>query len=297
MRQEAQITKAEISVAFEDCLEKFILEKRAHVKPFVADHFSCKQTLFIQKKTFLIDLVSNPINAIWSFLYLAIKKIIEILEKIGWTSLGALFLKIPKGIKTGYQKKIERTVALEFLDWNPDSKKTDHGLLTLIKHNSVLSTLMDSKNHQIFSMTEDLRGVLDRYSAGRALISDLSGSVLTLLVGWIYFGDKTLGLLGLGNRIAGRLAQDRAADKFFLGKGLGSSFYKMFPPHPSRYQIVLATLFVGLMLTIFSLITTALSDPCLKKMGLQEKKLEAFLDDLETILSIQFKRKLKEMFK
>ncbi len=224
------------------------------------------------------------------------KKTIEIFEKIGWTSLGALFLKIPKGIKTGYQKKIEQVVALEFLEWDPDSKKTDHGLLSLIQQNSILSAVLDSKNHHIFSMTNDFRDVLDRYSAGRAMISDLSGSVLTLLVGWIYFGDKTLGLLGLGNRIASRLAQDRAADKFFLGKGLGSGFYKMFPPHPSRYQIVLATLFVGLMLTIFSLITTALSDPCLKKLGLQEKKLEIFLDDLESTLSIQFKQNLKEIF-
>ncbi len=297
MSKDPDITRIQISVAIEECIEKYISEGRARLKPFVARHFSVQETILIQKKTFLIDLISNPINSLWSFLYLAIKKIIEILEKIGWTSLSYLFLRLPNGIKTGYQKKIEQMVAIEFLGWNPESKKEDHGLLAMMAQNPILSQVMDSKNNHLFSMTDDFRDVLDRYSAGRALISDLSGSLLTLFVGWIYFGDKSLGLMALGHRIAARLAQDKAADKFFLGKNLGSSFYKVFPPDPTSYQIVLATLFVGLMLTVFSLVTTALSDPCLKKLGIQEKKLEAFFDDLEMTLSLQFKRKLKEIFK
>ena len=298
-KQNSEFTRTQISVAAEECIEQFIAQRKSRVNKFVHQHFSIKETLLIQKKTLLIDLLSNPINSVWSFIYLALKKLIEVFEKLGWNLLSTVFLQTPKGIKTGYQNKIEQMIAIELLDLNPhsknSSKKTENGLLSLMLQHSVLSKVITSQNSHFFSMNDELQEALARYSAGRALISDLSGSLLTLLMGWIYFGDKKLGLFELSQRIAGRFAHGKAADNFIFGKDLGSSFYKIFPPKPSTHQVFFATLFVVLMLTIFSLVTTALSDPCLKKLGLQQKKLEIFFNDLETSLLIQFKRKIKDL--
>lgn len=283
----------QILAAVEECIEQFIAERRSLVKKFVAEHFSLQETIMIQKRTFLIDLISNPLNALWAIPYLFAKKIAETLDKLGWDSLNTFLLWIPSGIKTGYQKKIENLVATEILDWNPSSQDLKGGLLEIMKRHSELSDLIKSKDSSMFSSDAEFRVVLDRYCTSRALISDLSGSLLAFFVGWSYFGDKSLGLLGMGDRIARRMAKDKAAENFFLGKNIGSSFYNVFPPQPTQKQVFLATLFLGALLTVFSLIATALSDPALKKLGLQEKKLNALLDDLEITLLIHFKRKIK----
>ena len=288
-----EIKCTQILTAVDECIEQFISERRGQVKKFVTERFSLQETIMIQKKTFLIDLISNPVNALWAIPYLSAKKIAESLDKLGWNSLNTFLLWIPSGIKTGYQKKIENLVATEFLDWSPNFKNSKGGLLEIMRRHSVLSDLMNSNDSAMFSSDAEFRVVLDRYCMSRALISDLSGSLLAFFVGWSYFGDKSLGLLGMGDRIARRMAKDKAAGNFFLGKNIGSSFYNVFPPQPTQKQVFLATLFLGVLLTVFSLIATALSDPALKKLGLQEKKLNALLDDLEITLLIHFKRKIK----
>lgn len=199
------------------------------------------------------------------------KKIAESLDKLGLNSLDTFSLWIPSGIKTGYQKKIENLVGTEFLDWSANFKNSKRGLLEIMRRHSVLSGLINSNDSAMFSSDAEFRVVLDRYCTSRALISDLSGSLLDFFVGWSYFGDKMLGLLGMGDRIARRMAKDKAAGNFLLGKNIGSSFYNVFPPQPPQKQVFLATLFLGVLLTVFSLITTALSDPALKKLGYKKK--------------------------
>ncbi len=282
-----------ILAAVDECIEQFIAERRGQVKTFVAEHFSLQQTILIQKNTFFIDLISNPVNALWAIPYLFAKKIVESIDKLGLSSLHTFLLWVPSGIKTGYQKKIENLVATEFLGWSSNSKNSKGGLSDIMKRHSALSALLNSNDSAMFSSDAEFRLVLNRYCASRALISDLSGSLLAFFVGWNYFGDKSLGILGMGDRIAHRMAKDKAAGNFFLGKNIGSSFYNVFPPQPTQQQVFWATLFLGVLLTVFSLIVTALSDPALKKLGLQEKKLNALLDDLEITLLIQFKRKIK----
>lgn len=283
----------EILAAVDECIEQFITERRSQVKGFVTGHFSLQETIVLQKKTIVIDLISNPLNALWAIPFLFAKKIAESLDKLGLNSLNTFIFWVPNGIKTGYQKKIENLVATEFLQWGANAKDSKDGLSEIMRRHSVLSGLMDSGDSAMFSCDAEFRVVLDRYCTSRALISDLSGSLLAFFVGWSYFGDKTLGLLGMGDRIAHRMAKDKAAGNFFLGKNIGSSFYNAFPPEPTQNQVYLATLFLGVLLTVFSLIATALSDPALKKLGLQERKLNALLDDLEITLLIQFKRKIK----
>lgn len=288
-----EIKCTQILTAVDECIEQFIAERRSQVKKFVAGHFSLKETINLQKTTIVVDLISNPVNALWAIPFLFAKKTAESLDKLGLNTLNTFLFWVPSGIKTGYQKKIENLVATEFLQWHSSSKDSKSGLSEIMRQHSELSGLMNSNDSAMFSCDAEFRVVLDRYCTSPALISDLSGTVLAFFVGWSYFGDKTLGLLGMGDRIAHRMAKDKAAGNFFLGKNIGSSFYNAFPPEPTQNQVFLVTLFLGVLLTAFSLIATALSDPALKKIGLQERKLNALLDDLEITLLIQFKRKIK----
>ena len=228
---------------------------------------------------------------------MAAKKTAETLEKLGWDGFSTVLTWIPSGIKTGYQRKIEKLVATEFLDWGHSTGESKQGLLEMMKQHPALSDVINSNESSLFSMNTEFRSALDRFCSNRALVSDLSGSVLIFFVGWSYFGDKSLGILGMGERIARRMAKDKASDNFFLGKSFGTSYYNAFPPHPTQKQVFFATLVLGVMFTIFTLIATALSDPCLKKLGLQERKLNALLDDLESTLLIHYKRKMKATLK
>ena len=286
----------QISVAFEECVNQYIADRKEHIIPFVKRHFSLQQTIAIQKQTFLRDVFANPLNSLWSIPYLTLKKIIETLDKQGWRQFTIHFSKIPSGIKTGYQKEIETIVANEFLRWSSDGDIQANELLKIMHAHPILKKTLFSETEIVLPVNLEFCEVLENYSSSRASVADLAGSLLTLAAGWLYFGDKSLGILGIGDRLARRMAKDKAASQFFLGKGIGSSFYTMFPPQPTSSQIFLSTLTVGALLTVVSLIASALSDPLRKKMGLHERKLNALLDDLETNLLVHFKRRLKIYF-
>jgi hypothetical protein len=289
----------QISITLEECIEKYIQERRSRVSPFVASHFSLQETIQIQKKSFLLDLLLNPLNAAWSFPYLFTKKIVESVDKLGWNKLNPFFTLLPSGVKTRYQKEIETLIMSELLEWSPNQGAQKNAFLAIMEKDPVLAKFLKAEK---FS-SQDLIGnkqfheAVEANSASRVMISDLAGSFMTLLAGWLFFGDQSLGVVGIGNRIAHRIARDKAASNFFFGRGLGSAFYNAFPPEPSASQVALATLLVGLMLTFFSLVASVLSDPLRKKTGLQEKKLHALLDDLEERLLIQLKRQFKNAFK
>lgn len=288
-----EIRFAQISVALEECVQHYIASRRERVPSFVNRHFSLPETLQIQKKTFLKDVFYNPVNSLWSIPYLTLKKIFETLDKQGLRQWSHFFTKVPSGLKTGYQKDIEHLVAEELLQWRGGNKIVHNELSRQMHANPILKEALFENTEIMFAANVEFSEVLETYSSSRASIADLAGSVLTLIVGWIYFGDKSLGILGIGQRIAGRMAKDKAASNFFLGKNVGSSFYNLFPPQPTTSQIFLSTLAVGFMLTVFCLIASALFDPLRKKLGLQEKRLIALLDDLETILLAHYKRRLK----
>lgn len=282
-----------VASVFEDCVNQYIHERRNRITDFVKNHFSFQQTIEIQKKYFFADFLYNPINAVWSIPYLSCKKIVEILDKLGWDRPQILFTRIPSGIKTGYQKEIENLIAYQILDYKESAKSAEIAFFETLKEQEIFSELIDSGSLSELFLQKEFQKVLTDYSASRMIISDLAGSLMTLFWGGMFFGDKTLSIFGLGDHLARKMARQKAASNFFLGKGVGSSFYKIFPPEPSLWQIGLSTLFVVSLLTIFSLGINLLSDPLRKKIGLQEKKLHALLDDLEINLLIQFKRRLK----
>ncbi len=264
--------------AIDQCIEKYTEDRKQRVDDFIDRHFSIQQTIEIQKKTFSLDLLLNPLNALWSIPYLSLKKSIETLDKLGWTKLTPAIDKIPSGIKTGYQKRIEKLIATELLD---------HKALILELRKQGLAL---NEKH----IEAEIRKEIDKYSSSQTLITDLSGSVMTLLIGWYYFGDKTLGVFGIGNRIARKMAHDKAASGFVFGEQLGSAFYNAFPPEPTKTQVYLITLAVGVLLTAFSLLAAVMSDPVRKNLGLQKRNLNNLIEGLEEKLFLQVKKEIKK---
>ncbi|MGE9745604.1 DUF6635 family protein [Bdellovibrio bacteriovorus] len=278
---------APVLCAIDDCIEKFTADRKQNISPFIEKHFSVSETIQIQKRHLPLDLILSPVNALWSIPYLMIKKAVETSDKMGWPVLNPLMDVLPASFKTGYQKDIEKLIATELVG--------EDVLMDYIRKDPVLGPMVVSgaiELNQRKIRTEVLKEI-EKYTSSQAMISDVCSSLLTLAAGWIYFGDKSLGVMGLGSRFARKMAREKASSNFFLGEKVGSVFYGVFPPAPTNTQIVMATLAVGALLTVCSLFVSVMIDPARKRFGMHDKKLHALVDNLEERLFIALKKDLK----
>ncbi|WII71397.1 hypothetical protein QJS83_13085 [Bdellovibrio sp. 22V] len=277
--------------ALDECISQYCDERRQAVDTFIERHFSLQESIDLQKKHFLADLLLNPLNALWSIPYLTLKKLIETSDKMGWTKPTPFLEKIPSGFKTRYQKEIENLIYRELLDADKEG-----ALWRKLNDSPALQGYLDRNEFMVRDLIQlEVRKEIEKYSSSQTMISDLASSLATLGTGWIFFGDKSLSIGGLGDRIARKFARDKAASNFFLGEKLGKSFYGFFPPQPSRKDIYIATFIVGLGLTVVSLIVTTMSDPLRKRLGLHRKKLLSMIDGLEERLFLQLKKEIKSV--
>ena len=290
-----------IHLALEDRIDRSVVERRSRIGPFVERHFSLHDTIAIQKRSFLIDLLCYPINTLWAIPYMFIKKTGESLGRLGWATAGRLLSVVPSGMKRRYQKEIEKSIRHEILEWPSDRfswRENPHALLQVLKSDEWVAPLlvMPEFAGRLDLAVSDINRLIESYGANRSLASDLAGSFLTLATGWLMFGDHSLGIEGIGERLASKRAKERAASSFFLGSGLGSMFYSVFPPKPTLWEIVLATAAVGLLLTICGMMIGVLADPIMKRLGLHHRQLHALLDDIEDRLH-RLRREVKPSIK
>jgi hypothetical protein len=285
-------------LGLEECIEQYIAECRSRVDGFVERHFSLQETIALQKQSLVSDLLCHPINTLWAIPSLFLKKLIEVPVKLGWRSGADLIALLPTGLKTRYQKEIERLIATELMQWPGtigDRQATPNGLLERIKQHKQVAPLLASGtlSDEELRKLSDIPHLVAEHSASRALVFDTTATALTLATGWLFFGDHSLGISGIGDQIARNRAKDRAASKFIFGSSLGSAFYSVFPPKPSFWQVVGATLTVGLFVTAMSLLVGTLSDPWLKRVGVQHTQLNLFIDAVEDGLHRQLRKRLK----
>ncbi len=289
-------------LAIEECIEQYIAECRGRVDGFVERHFSLQETIALQKQSLVSDLLCHPINALWAIPSLFLKKFIEIPVKLGWRSGASLMTLVPTGFKTRYQREVEQLIATELLDWPctmGDRWASPNGLLERMKRHKQVGPLLASGAFSDEALRElsNIPCLVAEHSAGRIVVLDTAATVLTLAAGWLFFGDQSLGISGIGGVIARNRAKEEASSTFILGSSLGSTFYSIFPPNPSFWQVTGATFIVGFAVTAMSLLVGMLSDPCLKRVGFQHTRLNVLIDAVEDCLHRQVRKRLKPVIR
>jgi hypothetical protein len=285
-------------LALEECIEQYIAECHGRVDGFVERHFSLQETIALQKQSLVSDLLCHPINALWSIPSLFLKKLIEVPVKLGWRSGADLMTLVPTGFKTRYQREVERLIATELLDWPcalGERRASPNGLLERMKCHKQVGPMLASGalSDEALRELSDIPRLVAEHSAARIVVLDTAATVLTLAMGWLFFGDHSLGISGIGGVIARNRAKEEAASTFIFGSGLGSTFYSIFPPNPSSWQVMGATFIVGFAVTAMSLLVGLLSDPCLKRVGFQHTRLNVLIDAVEDCLHRQIRKNLK----
>lgn len=288
------------AMALNEAIDDYCQACRARLASFVQRHYTLSESIRLQRRSLFTDLLCYPLNALWAVPYLSLRKIVESLATLGWEKGTPLLSRVPSGIRTRYQREIERLLGAELLAWASEWEiqyGRTNGLEAALRASPVLTRQFGAAEFRQMMLVadEEVRRAIEHYSSGRALVSDLAGSAGTVLAGWLLFKDKSLGLLGIGDRLARERAHEAAASHFFLGKGLGSAWYGMFPPEPSTSDVIWATVLVGSAVTCFCLLIGVLSDPLRKAMGLQQRKLMELIDEMELRLKGQMTKAVKTM--
>jgi hypothetical protein len=267
-------------------IETYIERCRKRIPSFVSANFSLQQTWELQRPTLWVDLACAPVNAAWALPHLAIRKIAESAEKVGYPQLSRWEKRLPSGITTGYQREIERRICREVLEWDRENSRSalPQGFLKELDSDPSLRQRME---------TLELERLLHQFSSGRAIVSDLCGTLLTLAMSWTILGSTSLSLTGLAHGVARKSAHDRAASRFFLGKKAGSAFYNVFPPAVSESTTWVVLLLLGAALTAGTMACTILSDPLRKSLGFHHHRLGVLLDDMERELIILAHKRIK----
>src|SRR4029078_13158818 len=127
-----------------------------------------------------------------------------------------------------YQRQIERRICRDLLEWDRETSVValPQGFLKELDAVPGLRAQIETIETGSGKSIADL---IQQFSSGRALVSDLIGTGLTLAMSWLIRGSTSLSLTNIAHGMARKSAHDRAASRFFLGKKAGSAFYNVFP--------------------------------------------------------------------
>lgn len=279
-------------------IETYIERCRQRIPSFVGANFSLEQTWRLQRPTLWLDLACAPINAAWALPHLAIHKAAEATERVGYPRLAQWTMCLPPGIKTGYQRQIERRICRDLLEWDREESRAalPQGLLKELEAVPLLRKRIETLDFERSDRApaRTLADLLRQFSSGRAIVSDLFGTLLTLATSWALMGSTSLSLTNIAHGVARKSAHDRAASRFFLGKKAGSAFYNVFPPavHESTIWTTLVVLAAGL--TVGAMACTILSDPIRKLLGFHRHRLDVLLDDMERELIVLSHKRIRQ---
>jgi Family of unknown function (DUF6635) len=281
---------SEVFLACEECVNRYVSSCRDRVDGFVARNFSARELMQFHRRWLLRDFLCYPINVLWALPYLFLRKIVETLDKLGFSGLQQFFARVPSGMKTRYEREVESRIESELLEWPRalfDQLRSDTRLVSLMKAGALSAS-------DVFPAAS-VKALLKEHSAGRAAVSNLSGTAGTMLVGWLIFHDQNMSVAEVGSRLAHEHAQDRSASHFFLGKGLGRVWYAVVPPDPTRMDMAIGIGAATLLVVCIYLAVSLSMDPLRKALGLQQKALRAFIDRIEEHLHLQAAKAARRM--
>jgi hypothetical protein len=273
-------------------LDTYINERNKIIPIYLKDHLVLSHCMKVQKKHIAKDFFRNPINVLWAIPYFSIRKFLEIAEKMGsdWAKTG--LLKIPKALRTDYQKEIEQSILKEVFgvsNTNPSPFE-----LELARHPK-LQNITPELFKKIVSLVEnDIKAEVTLQCTKQQELTGLAASAAFIFLADKKFGSNSLDLFGIGKEIAAIWAKNKAVSNFVFGKNLGKAFYNFAPPVPTSNQIMIATVASILIFSLLSSGIGVLSYPIQNKFGLCRKQLQSLIECTYDKLIVSVIKSLKK---
>jgi len=279
-----------VSHAVTQGAQKYFVQRRERVIPFVEKHYSLKGALQINREALGKDLLRAPANLLWAMPYLGIHVSSYVLAKAKLRSLSDRLAKVPSGFRTCVQQEIEWLVRTELfeLPFSQGDRRFEHdALLSAVLAQPELSELLMRNLERIHQLRDkpdfqaQLTQQLCAYTDTRIAAADLACGVLTLSAGAVMFKQLTPGAMSTGSALAAAIAQHSAISHFMFGSSLGSVYYSIFPATASLGLLAATTGGVLAALGVLSAFSGVITDPLQKQFGVHERRLYKLIDSLE----------------
>lgn len=259
-----------------DCTDKdfraYFKACHARVAPFSARHFAYPGAWVTNRWAFGLDLLRAPLNLAWAPIFVLCQILAGIARRLGLPRITRAMHSTPPGLRTDVERYIVGRIEAELLGLAQPSSGTpyesDQAAISAPPRRPELSAALT-------------REALAHYGGTRTASADIGNSVASTLVGAFALKAFTPGGVAIGLYVAGRIANHRAVDGFWLGEALGTVWYRIFPVDPGYAETAL-----GIGLTLACLATAAsfsglILDPLQHALGIHQRRLHKLLDALQ----------------
>ncbi len=277
----ASLTKLAERDAIEQAFRTYFKKCRNGVSSFAAREFSWGGAWRLRKKGLVRDLTVSTLNVLLAVPAVFLRRGVTFFEKNGYHSIAKGLNRIPTGIKTSYQKEIERKIWSDLFGLSafPEKRRDrERAIDSFIERefSSDFKTL-----HLGQKLAPLIEAELEEFFSKRAYVADLISAGVTCLSAWYLFHDSSLGIWDLGRKIANRYARKKATSNFFLGESLGRTYYSFAAVRTTREEIFWASCLILISLTAIAVLASYLSEPIQLALGIQKRQLEKLVDSLE----------------
>jgi hypothetical protein len=277
-------------------IERYVDTTHNHVKQVVNAHFSLRAVLLAHKRHLRFDAWRLVLNFILALPTLVVRRGSSLAEKLGFDGLHHLLEKVPLPLPTAYEREMAEAIERDLF---AVGGRQDSAVLKAIEADAAMQEVLRSLGKRVEFLRKDawireeVHKCLHRWSALRAQMFGGLSSVAVVLVSYAFFRAPERSPNLSGAALAAWQARDLAASEFFLGRALGNVFYTIAPVHPSFTQIMLATLTTLALIAGLTLFVSLTSDPLQRLIGSQKRQLHRTLDELEELLALSLKRRLR----
>lgn len=284
-----------VRAAFEDVVETYVKERRAALPEFITRELGLVATFNRVRSTAPKDVWRHPINMLLAVASLTIRKAASLADKLGFEWLARTLFKVPLPLSTDYQSQVQQAVVASWLGLADEANP----LRAMLSSDPRIQDALVTYPHLTTALCgtdklrKQLRLPLIGYVENRTTLIDLGSSGSTLLAASIVFGDSGLSPSQMVSRLAGNRANDQAASGFFLGRGAGKVFHKLFPVEPTSWEILLSSMVIFLGLSLLTIAVVLLTDPLLAKLGSHQRQLEKLLDSFTARLLLDVRMELR----
>ena len=230
--------------------------RRAAVSRFVRTRYGPRGTLRLHRAALGRDLLRAPVNVMLSPLFLLTRLGGWALSRLGlrraggWLSARRIFL--PSDMGRVIQADLVRLVAdLDAQGIGPAAPP-------------------DITRHGAAGLAET-----------RNAVSEITTSIIVLVLGWLLFDRATPGVLSLAGPLAEMRAHATAVNDFLLGDRLGRAWYWAFPVELSPWEVVLTGLALAVIGSLVTTFAGLLADPVQVLTGTHRRRILRLLDRLD----------------
>lgn len=281
---EARIDLSSVAatVHVDRCIEAYVRRCRERIPSFVDTHFSWRQTWELQRPSLIVDLIVGPVNTAWSIPCVAIRRVCQTLDTLGVPGARTVLRHLPDGFRTGYERAVDTVVANDLLEWQApgDPRGLPQSLVDALTAHPAIARA------GVLTRQADAHAALSSLSSSRQLVTNSASTFVTLALGWLLFGNTSLAMTDLADRLARGRARSRAASHFVLGRPIGTVFYSVFRPQASLTESLLILVMLAVFVAAIALAVSVASDPIRKQFALHQRRLHTLVDGLERDLLV-----------